>query len=181
MSRALKLLAGMGAAIVGGAIGDLLYAQRDAKHPDGVVVAALTPAQVVPCFLIVALAAHATKGNLLAMLGSGLLAGIGTSLAYGAGMKAAMVVKMRARGERLNLYQSAMVIQYFCRGEQRFAPAQFTVAPKLLVLPNVQTSLVGCSTDYCLFLARIRTHLAEIVQSITQRGADYVCVNLAAA
>ncbi len=90
MFRIPKLLAGMVAAIVGSVIGDLLYAQRDAEHPQGEVIAALTPAQIVPCFMIVVLAGRVTKGNLRAMLGSGLLAGIGTSLAYGAEAKAGM-------------------------------------------------------------------------------------------
>ncbi len=91
MGEILKWLAGMTAALTGGVIGDLLYAQRDKEHPAGVAVAALLPTQVVPCFIIIALADRATKGNLLAMLGSGLLAGIITSLAYGAEAKAAMV------------------------------------------------------------------------------------------
>lgn len=93
MIRIPKLLAGMVAAIVGGVIGDLLYAQRDAEHPQGEVIAALTPAQILPCFLMVAIAGRVTRGNLRAMLGSGLLAGIVTSLAYGAEAKAGMVDK----------------------------------------------------------------------------------------
>jgi fluoride ion exporter CrcB/FEX len=99
MGRMLKLLAGMVAAIVGGVIGDLLYAQRDAEHPQGEVIAALTPAQILPCFLMVALAGRVTKGNLRAMLASGLLAGIVTSLAYGAEAKASMASRMGRKGD----------------------------------------------------------------------------------
>jgi hypothetical protein len=91
MGGIVKWLAAIGAAIVGGVIGDLLYVQRDEEHPQGEVVAVLTPAQVLPCFLAVTFAARATKGNPLAMLGSGLLAGIITSLAYGAEAKAGML------------------------------------------------------------------------------------------